>query len=56
MKYLLCAFNGDVIFILPHVEVAIPDVYGKVVDGMDKIYDGHAWCQTKTTNIQIGLV
>ena len=22
------------------------------MDGMDKIYDGHAWCKTKTTNIQ----
>lgn len=22
------------------------------MDGMDNIHDGHAWCSTKTTNIQ----
>lgn len=52
VKYLPSAFDGDVLFILPPVNTGIPDAYGKAMDGMDKIYDGHAWCRTKTTNIQ----
>ena len=24
--------------------------YGKAMDGMDKIYDGHTWCKTKKKN------
>jgi hypothetical protein len=51
VKYLPSSFNGDVLFILPPVKTGIPDAYGKAMDGMDKIYDGHAWCRTKTTNI-----
>lgn len=35
-----------------YVEVGVPNAYGKTMDGMDKIYDGHALCRTKTTNIQ----
>jgi hypothetical protein len=26
--------------------------YGRSMDGMDKMCDGHPWCTTKTTNIQ----
>jgi hypothetical protein len=52
VKYLPSSFNGDVFFILPPIKTGIPDAYGKAMDGMDKIYDGHAWCRTKTTNIQ----
>ena len=51
VKYLPSSFNGDVTFILPPVKNGIPDVYGKAMDGIDNIYDGHAWCRTKTTNI-----
>ena len=52
VKYMPYFFNGDVIFILPPVKTEIPDAYDKVMDGMDMIYDGHAWCKFKTTNIQ----
>jgi hypothetical protein len=45
------SFNGDVIFILLPVKTGIPDTYGKAMDDMDKIYDGHAWCKTKPLNI-----
>lgn len=46
VKCLPHAFNGIIIFILPHVKVGVLDAYEKAMDGMDKIYDGHAWCQT----------
>ena len=50
VKYLRYSFNGDVIFILAPVKTGIPYAYGKAMDSMDKIYDGHAWCKTNTTN------
>lgn len=50
IKYLPFAFDGNVLFILPFVDLAILDAYGKSMDGMDTIHDGHAWCITKTTN------
>ena len=58
VKYLPSSFNGDVIFILPPVKTGIPNAYGTAMDGMDKIYDRHAWCRTKTTNIhnEFGLI
>ena len=52
MKYLPSSFNGNVIFILSPVKTGIPYAYDKAMDDMDKIYDVHVWCRTKTTNIQ----
>jgi hypothetical protein len=43
---------GIYFFILPRVEVEVPDDYEKAMDEMDKIYDGHALCHMKTTNIR----
>lgn len=58
VKYLPSDINGDVIFILSSMDGGVLDVYGKAMDGMDIIYDRHAWSKTKTTNIQneIGLI
>jgi hypothetical protein len=52
VKYLLPSFDGDVIFILPPINVDASSMYGRSMDGMDKMCDGDPWCTTKTTNIQ----
>jgi hypothetical protein len=52
VKYLPSSFNGDVLFLLPPVALKAPSTYGRSMDGMDKMCDGHPWCTTKTTNIQ----
>jgi hypothetical protein len=40
------------LFLLPPVALKAPTTYGRSMDGMDKMCDGHPWCTTKTTNIQ----
>ena len=30
----------------------VPTTHGRIMDDMDKMYDSHPWCSTKTTNIQ----
>ena len=52
IKYLPSSFNGDVLFVLPLVAHRVPSMYGCLIDDMNKMYDGHPWCTTKTTNIQ----
>jgi hypothetical protein len=52
VKYLPPSFDGDVIFILPPINVDVSSTYGRSMDGTDKMCDGHLWCTTKTTNIQ----
>ena len=52
VKYLPTTYNGDVIFLLPPLPVGIPFNYGKGMDGMDKHFDGHPWCITKTSNVR----
>ena len=52
VKYLQFFFNGDVLFLLTPVTLRVPSTYGRSMDDMDKICDGHSWCTTKTTNIQ----
>ena len=44
-------FAGDIIFILPPINVDVSSMYGCSIDGMDKMCDGHPWCTTKITNI-----
>lgn len=45
-------------YILPHVDPRVLDAYGKSMDGMDTIYNGHAWRRTDKMNIQnvFGLI
>lgn len=45
-------FNGDVILILPPIDMEVLDVYRKAMDGMDNSYDIHVWSRSNTTNIQ----
>ena len=52
VKYLPPSFDGGVIFILPPIAVDVSSTYGRSMDGMDKMCNGHIWCTTKTTNIQ----
>ena len=51
VKYLPSSFNGDILFVLPPVPFGVPSAYGRSMDGMDNMCDGHPWCTTKTTNI-----
>ena len=45
-------FNGYVLFIFPLVAYRVPSTYGRSMDGVDKMCDGHPWYTTKSTNIQ----
>ena len=45
-------FDEDILFILPPVETKISYAYGKTMDGMENIYDGHARC----IHIEFGLI
>ena len=56
VKYLPPSFDGDVIFISPPINVDESSTYGRSMDDMDKICDGHPWCTTKITNIQSKLL
>ena len=47
-KYLSSSLDGD---ILPLMAMGVPNVYGRFMDGMDKMCNGHPWCTTKTNNI-----
>ena len=57
VKYLPPIFDGLLIFELPPLSTTADVKIGRLLDGMDKKYDGHVWCKTKTTNIKndIGL-
>lgn len=57
VKYLPPIFNGFVMFELPPLSPTADVKIGRLLDGMDKKYDGHVWCKTKTTNIKndVGL-
>jgi hypothetical protein len=49
VQFLLTIFDGDVLFeLLP----MLPNAHGSLkMQGMDRKYDGHAWCIVITTNI-----
>lgn len=50
VMYLSTSFDNNVIFfVLPPLPIGVPSTNGFGMDGMDKIYDGHAWRTTKTT-------
>ena len=52
VKYLPPSSDCDVIFILPPIILDVSSTYGRFIDDMDKMCDGHPWCTTKTINIQ----
>ena len=52
VKYLPFSFNGDNLFVLFHVPFGVPSAYGRSMDGMDKMCNGHPWCTTKTMKIK----
>jgi hypothetical protein len=53
VQFLPIAFNGDVLFELPPM---FPTIHMPLqMQGMDRKYDGHAWCKMITTNIKIVL-
>lgn len=46
VKYLSSSFDGDVIFVLSPLPLGAPSLSSQGMNGMDKVYDGHA----KSTN------
>ena len=52
VKCLPSSFDGDILFILSPMPLGVPSGYGRSMDGIDKMCNGHPWCTTKTTNIQ----
>jgi hypothetical protein len=52
VKYLPSFFNGDVLFALPLLHLKFQIRMTVQLDDMNKMYDGHHWCTTKTINIQ----
>jgi hypothetical protein len=52
VKYIPPTFDGEVVFELPPPSTSSTSSIGKHMDGMDKKYDGHTWCRTKTSNIR----
>lgn len=51
VKYMPPMFNGDVVFVFPPINWGVLDAYGRAMNDMDKMYDGHVWCTIKRTNI-----
>ena len=51
VDFLPSIYNGDIIFELPPVAARATSSKAKSLQGMDKKYDGHCWCFTKTSNI-----
>ena len=44
-------YDGDVLFVLPAMDSSSSLSKAKSMFGMDKLYDGHVWTKTVTTNI-----
>ena len=44
-------YNGDVVYELPPISQYSRQTPAKLMVGMDKKFDAHPWCQTKTSNI-----
>ena len=51
VDFLPSIYNGDIIFELPPLAARATSSKAKSLQGMDKKYDGHCWCLTKTLNI-----
>lgn len=48
-------FDNDVLFVLPSMAFGVLITYSCSMDDMDKMWDSHPCCTTKTTNIQNGF-
>jgi hypothetical protein len=46
VEFLPPTFNGDVIFELPPIEISGVQSQAKLMVGMDKRHNGHAWTKT----------
>ena len=55
VDYLPPRYNGDVVFEFPPLGHHGHDTKAKLLRGMDRRYDGHAWSRTITSNIQNDL-
>jgi hypothetical protein len=56
VEFLPSVFDGDVIFEFPPLGADAPHSHARLMFGMDKRFDGHAWCRTKTYNITNDLM
>jgi hypothetical protein len=52
VQFLPPTFNGDVLFELPPVDMSNLQMHAKLMHGMDKHHDGHAWTKTITFHIK----
>jgi hypothetical protein len=52
MDFLPPIFNGDVVFELPLMGSFVENLQAKLMVGMDKRHDGHAWTKTITSYIK----
>jgi hypothetical protein len=52
VDYLRPIFNGDVVFEFSLIESSSRNFYAKLLIGIDKRYDGHAWTRTSTSHIK----
>jgi hypothetical protein len=50
VNYLPTKSNGDILFELPPMHH--PLGHSKQLQGMDRKYDGHAWCKLQINNIK----
>lgn len=41
VKYLPSKADGDMLFVLSHMTMGVPSVYGRSMNGMDKMCNGH---------------
>jgi hypothetical protein len=52
VEFLPPTFNRDVLFELPLVERSVPHSHARLMHGMDKRHNGHAWTRTTTSHIK----
>jgi hypothetical protein len=52
VEFFLLTFNGDVHFELPLVDKSALYFHTKLMYGMDKCHDSHAWTKTITSYIK----
>ena len=55
VEFLPSVFDGDIIFEFPPIGRESSHSHARFMFGMDKRFDGHAWCRTKTSNISNDL-
>jgi hypothetical protein len=52
VDFLPPTFNGDVVFELPPIKISSVQSQAKLMVGMDKRHDAHAWTKTITSHIK----